>query len=100
VNYLDPQRPGRVWVDGENHSGETIYRVSDNGRGIQPCDIEKIFNMFERLGQNDMPGEGMGLSYVRSLVRRHGGTVTCESQPGTGSTFTFSISRRLMAGDD
>jgi signal transduction histidine kinase len=100
VNYLDPQRPGRVWVDGENHSGETIYRVSDNGRGIQPGDIEKIFNMFERLGQNDMPGEGMGLSYVRSLVRRHGGTVTCESQPGTGSTFTFSISRRMMVGED
>ena len=95
VNYLDPQRPGRVRVDGENRSGETIYRVSDNGRGVQQCDIDKIFNMFERLGHSDTPGEGMGLSYVRSLVRRHGGTVTCASQPGTGSTFTFSISRRL-----
>jgi signal transduction histidine kinase len=95
VNYLDPRRPGRIRVDGENSSGKTIYRVSDNGCGLQPSDVEKIFNMFERLGRNDVPGEGMGLSYVRSLVRRHGGSVTCESQFGTGSTFTFSISRRL-----
>lgn len=100
VNYLDSQRPGRVRVAGENRSGETIFQVSDNGHGVRPSDVEKIFNMFERLGPNDTPGEGMGLSYVRSLVRRHGGTVTCESQPDIGSTFTFSISRQLMVDED
>ncbi len=100
VNYLDPQRPGRIRISGESRPGESIFRVSDNGRGIRADAIEKIFNMFERLGENGVPGEGMGLCYVRTLVRRHGGEVHCESRPGVGSTFTFSIPRQLTVDDE
>jgi signal transduction histidine kinase len=47
-----------------------------------------------------VPGEGMGLSYVQALVRRHGGRIWCESEPGVGTTFTFTLSNRLPQGDD
>lgn len=100
VNYLDPQRAGRIRVYGENRSEDAVYRVSDNGCGMQPGDVEKIFKFFERLGRNHVPGDGMGLSYVRALVHRHGGTVTCESEAGVGSTFSFTISKRLTTDED
>jgi PAS domain S-box-containing protein len=100
INYRDPQRPGRISVDGESHWDEDVYRVTDNGLGIAPDHIEKIFNLFERLDKDSTPGEGMGLTYVRVLVRRHGGNVWCESQPGAGSTFSFTILKKLMSGGE
>ena len=54
-----------------------------------------MFNLFERLGNDAVAGEGMGLAYVRALVRRHGGDIFCESEYGAGSKFTFTISKRL-----
>ena len=91
VNYLDPKRSGEIEISGENRLDETAFHVRDNGRGIKPYDIEKIFNMFERLSDDAVTGEGMGLAYVRALVRCHGGEVFCESEYGTGSKFTFTI---------
>ena len=91
VNYLDPKRAGEIEIGGENRLDETAFHVRDNGRGINPYDIEKIFNMFERLSDDSVTGEGMGLAYVRVLVRCHGGEVFCESEYGTGSIFTFTI---------
>ena len=91
VNYLGPKRSGEIEISGESRLDETVFYVRDNGRGIKPCDIEKIFNMFERLSDDSVTGEGMGLAYVRALVRCYGGEVFCESEYGTGSKFTFTI---------
>ena len=54
-------------------------------------DIPKVFEVFRRLGPQETPGAGMGLAYVRMPVRRHGGDVVCQSTPGVGTTFTFTI---------
>jgi len=96
VNYLDPGRAGEIEIGGEGRPDENVFFVRDNGRGIKACDVEKVFNLFERLGTDSVAGEGMGLAYVRALVRRHGGDVFCESEVGVGSKFTFSISKRIL----
>ena len=96
IIYLDKSRPGRITVTGERNSKDTIYRIQDNGRGIALDDMPKIFELFRRAGKQDVPGEGMGLAYVRTLVRRFGGRIWCESELGEGSTFTFTIPNYLM----
>ena len=52
------------------------YEVEDNGRGIDPKDFERVFDLFRRAGVQDQPGEGIGLAHVRALVRRLGGTIS------------------------
>ncbi len=100
IQYLDSDRPGRLEITGAGFSDETVIRVADNGIGIPEEHIGRIFEIFHRVGQTDAPGEGMGLSYVRTLVRRHGGRIWCESQPGVGSTFTFTIPRMREASNE
>jgi signal transduction histidine kinase len=99
VTYLVPGRPGHLDIRGERHELETVFHVCDNGRGIAAADLPKLFQPFSRLGEPVAPGEGMGLAYVQTLVRRHGGRITCESTPGRGTTFTFTISNRLNLED-
>jgi len=55
--------------------------------------MHKVFAPFRRAGKQDTPGEGMGLAYVQTLVRRQDGRIWCESELGKGTTFTFTISQ-------
>ena len=98
VLYLDPGRPGEIRVTGGVEDGEALFRVRDTGRGIAARDMNKIFEPFARVGETSVSGEGMGLAYVRALVGRHGGRVCCESEPGVGTTFTFTAPLRLKGG--
>lgn len=95
IMFLDPGRPGRIEIGGEKKDTETTFYIKDNGRGIEDKDLDRIFQIFQRAGKEDKPGEGMGLAYVKTLVSRHDGTIQCESIPGEGSTFTFTISHNL-----
>jgi PAS domain S-box-containing protein len=93
VIYLDPARPAQIEVTGECNGDGSTFRVRDNGRGIAEKDMDKVFAPFRRAGEEDVPGEGMGLAYVQTLVRRHGGRIWCESEPRVGTTFFFTIER-------
>ena len=95
VNYLDPGRAAEIEISAESRLDETVFHIRDTGRGIKNSDLKKVFNMFERLGQDSVAGEGMGLAYVQALVRRHEGEIYCESEYGVGTQFTFTISKRL-----
>jgi hypothetical protein len=99
VAYLDPDRSGKIVVTGERRPEVTVLHVHDNGRGIAAADIPRVFEPFRRVGKQDLPGEGMGLAYVQTLVRRHGGDIRCHSTPGIGTTFTFTIAHQLAEGE-
>lgn len=98
VKYLAPGRPGRIVVSGQEAGPNIRYEVTDNGRGIDPKDFARIFELFRRSGVQDQPGEGIGLAHVRALVRRLGGTVSVTSRLGEGSTFTVTLPKFLQAG--
>jgi len=91
VAYLDPERPGRIAIRGRRIADEVIFEVADNGRGIAEAEQAKVFQVFGRAGPGDTEGEGMGLAYVRTLLRRHGGRVWFESRLGEGTVFYFAL---------
>jgi signal transduction histidine kinase len=99
VAYLAPGRPGEIVITGERQTDVTVFAVRDNGRGIATDDTPKVFEPFRRVGRQDVPGEGMGLAYVRMLVRRHGGEIQCHSTLEVGTTFTFTIAHQISGGE-
>ena len=90
---------GRTEITGRAAPVHVIYEVRDNGRGIAPHDHQRVFELFRRSGQQDRPGEGIGLAHVRSLVRRLGGTMGLKSELGKGSVFIVTLPRR-WAGEN
>lgn len=97
VKYLEPTRPGLVRVDAEICDQIVTFQVSDNGRGIAHPDLDRIFDIFRRAGRQDVPGEGMGLAYVRTLVKRLEGNIWCESTLGAGTTFFVTLPCRVVS---
>jgi signal transduction histidine kinase len=91
IKYLDPARPGKIAIAATPENGCHLFSVKDNGCGVAAGDQEKIFDIFRRVGRQDIPGEGLGLAYVRALVRQLGGKVWCESEPGDGTTIFFTL---------
>jgi signal transduction histidine kinase len=91
IKYLKPGVPGEVHVRGRTKLGFAVYEVADNGRGIDPRDHQRIFDLFRRAGVQDKPGQGIGLAHVRALVRRLGGTMSVSSELNSGSTFTITL---------
>jgi signal transduction histidine kinase len=91
TKYLAPGRPGRIEVRGKKIGAFVRYEISDNGRGIDKKDFERIFELFRRSGEQDKPGEGIGLAHVRNLTRRLAGNITVASELGKGSTFTITL---------
>lgn len=92
VKYRRASEPLRISVRGRRE-GATRFRleVEDNSRGIAPQDLERVFELFRRSGQQDQAGEGIGLAHVRTLVRNLGGEIGLRSTLGQGSTFSIVL---------
>ena len=69
--------------------------MRDTGIGIAAEDQERIFHMFTRLHAVEVSGEGVGLAYVKKILRSHRGKLWVVSQKGQGSTFFFTLPTRL-----
>ncbi len=91
TKYMQPGRPGRIEIDGRAEGKRAIFTVADNGRGIDPRDHDRIFDLFRRSGVQDRPGEGIGLAHTRALAYRLGGTISVQSELGKGATFRLSL---------
>lgn len=84
-------RRARVHVGVSWKENRTVYFVQDFGPGIPPEAQEKIFQPFDRLHETEKTGAGLGLAICRHVVEQHGGQISVESSPGSGSTFYFSL---------
>ncbi len=97
VQYLDPERPGRIEVDSTGPddkglpTGLVVYRVRDNGLGIPEAYHQRLFTAFSRFHAGAAQGEGIGLALVRRMVERHGGRIWVESSAGVGTTFLVAL---------
>jgi len=80
-----------IHITAEKQVDEWLFAVGDNGPGIDAAYLESIFKPFESLRTSERAGAGMGLAICRVIVERHGGKLWAESQPGTGSTFFFTL---------
>jgi two-component system phosphate regulon sensor histidine kinase PhoR len=92
IKYSEPGCP--VGVSAEALSSEVVIRVADKGCGIEPEHLPRIFERFYRIDKarsRKLGGTGLGLSIVKHIVQAHGGTITVESTPGAGSTFSIHL---------
>ncbi len=85
---------GKVELSAERDGHQAVVAVRDTGVGMDPADVGTIFEPFVRLDParaRDTGGAGLGLSIVRSIVSTHAGTLSVQSAPGAGSTFTIRL---------
>jgi signal transduction histidine kinase len=86
---------GKISVLVDNQKKNTVIRIADEGAGLSPEDLGRLFGRFQRLSAKPTAGEsstGLGLSIVKRIIDMHGGEVTANSAgPGQGSTFTIIL---------
>jgi signal transduction histidine kinase/CheY-like chemotaxis protein len=85
---------GSITCSAHKQGSELIVNVKDSGIGIAPADQPKVFEKFKQVGDTltDKPkGTGLGLPICKEIVEYHGGRIWVESEPGQGSTFSFTL---------
>ena len=91
-------RPVRVTISALHHEDRVTVRVSDDGKGLPPTQMERVFGMFERAGQQGPePRTGLGLAICRKIVNRSGGTIWMEPNPEAGVSVVFTLPAASVA---
>jgi light-regulated signal transduction histidine kinase (bacteriophytochrome) len=86
----------KIWTGYEESDDFHIFSFSDNGKGLEEKDSEKIFGAFQRNGTSKgIEGAGLGLTIVKEIAEQHCGKVWVEPRTKKGITFYFSISKNL-----
>ena len=84
---------GSVTIRSAANGNHVAIHITDTGPGIAPADMDHLFDNFWQARRNDHRGVGLGLAIARGVVEAHGGRIWCESAPGRGSTFSFTLPR-------
>ena len=95
LKYAD-KHPCIIAIRAEASTNEIRVSITDNGIGISEANRKRVFDKFFRIPNgnlHDVKGYGLGLYYVKDMMAKHQGTVSLESKPGKGSTFTLHFKR-------
>jgi PAS domain S-box-containing protein len=90
IKYRGARAP-RIEIGAIHEAHEWVFHVKDNGIGFEMRYAEQIFGLFKRLHGRQVPGTGMGLAICKQIVEQHHGRIWAESNPGAGSTFSFTL---------
>ncbi len=91
IKYRE-ERPLRLDVSAKRRNGDWVFRIADNGIGIEPRHFERVFVIFQRLGYKpEQTGDGLGLALCKRIVERHGGRIWIESEANKGTAVLFSL---------
>ena len=102
-NAIKFKKNGRpeVKIDARELDDFWQFSITDNGMGIDEKHQERIFVIFQRLhGRDSYNGSGIGLAICKKIVKRHGGEIWVDSEPGKGSTFYFTIAKELESAQE
>lgn len=104
IKYSRPADPDRnheprVSVFRSDEGGAVTYGVKDNGPGIDPALLPRVFDMYLRSERHPAEGAGIGLASVKRIVLTHGGSIRAESDPGSGTTVRFSLGQWRELGN-
>jgi chemotaxis family two-component system sensor kinase Cph1 len=95
IKYNDKKSP-KIHISALKENNQYVISVKDNGIGIKPEYLERIFTIFQRLhGADEYNGTGIGLAIAQKIVHQHHGEIWAESEPGKGTTFYFSIPNQI-----
>jgi signal transduction histidine kinase len=90
--YSSRRDRARISLRRVVRDGRAVFEVRDNGAGFDMRSAERLFGLFQRLhSASDFPGHGVGLASVQRIVRRHGGEIWAEAEPGHGAAFYFTL---------
>jgi signal transduction histidine kinase len=90
IKYCAPDRPSSVRVHAAQTPQAIVLTVQDNGLGMSELQQRQLFGLFQRL-HTHVEGTGVGLYISKRLIENAGGTITVQSQPNVGSTFTVTL---------
>jgi two-component system phosphate regulon sensor histidine kinase PhoR len=91
-------RGGAIEVDCHRGRGDLVFTVSDQGPGVEPAEMSRIFESgFRGSAAGATDGSGIGLSLVKSFIEEHGGSIDVRSSAGGGATFTVRLPGHLQA---
>jgi signal transduction histidine kinase len=92
IKYRDKERRLVIEIAARLEFKKVIYSIKDNGSGIEPRHLEKIWDVFYRVDSRQADaGDGLGLSIVQRIAEKHNGKVRVESEPGKGSVFYVEL---------
>ena len=98
VKFMGAQAQPRIDVGWRQDGVERVFYVRDNGQGIEPRFLERVFGLFEKLDPGG-DGTGVGLALVRRIIEAHGGRAWAESEgPGQGATFCLTLPSGPLTG--
>ncbi len=100
IKYMGDGPIREIHVGSSAGQDETQFYVRDTGIGIEADDLSKVFGIFRRgksSAVQNIPGKGVGLSSVKTIIETYNGTIWVESKPGQGTTFRFTINGKFLA---